>query len=418
MGSMTRRPLALLELPRELLIKIFNHALEPSMIHTCRTLYRLLPDFIVFEQTLLLCAYESDDMLNVDENYKAAKLPGQSETIAVSDREELQMVLAKSHWLRVQHLKWTYVTLSQRLWQTVLIDNPDIQLKPEHIKAIHFVSERLPEDSISVFENFTDATCTAYKGTSYEGVIDMHIKMYDCFIFTTSNPNGGYERGTYSAFARVRYIPDCLMVYEPVVKAYSLTSCLREQFIRQAAIEANPNTADSIILTLGRRNLARSISCDEKLLAAQIWGTLSPSAPDTNDRTLWPWLALNYSCGSPVKYTYEMFRACLRFGMIKCLDGLVEFACHRIEGDGLDALTERCPVEASVVLALERLLEEAEAMRLDPRAEIVKAIGGHSWHLRYICFRNERVYWTSRFQGEPRGSKKTSMPDRASDTAN
>lgn len=118
----------LLDLPSELLLDVFHFAREPCMIHKCKALHELLPNFVQYTKRLVRLAFGSADVLAKDDDpWTLPETPHDRQPRREDCSDQLQLSVASSHWLRASHLKETHVALFNRLLQTHLIENPELE---------------------------------------------------------------------------------------------------------------------------------------------------------------------------------------------------------------------------------------------------------------------------------------------------
>jgi hypothetical protein len=326
----------LLDLPAELILKVFNLAQEPCMIHTCKALYEVLPAFVEYTQKLLLLAYGSNDLpIQGPGDDPFWILPGhKGRQWTRAERNAMQLSAATSHWLRPEHLSSTHMTLCHRLWRVTVLEDPRIEIAPRHKQWLQS-ADLASELRSSKWPKCINAKLTTRTGNAI--ALEIHITDLIVRIAALLDSDGSAT----SALAPVDYIPDCLMIYEklntlhPNFSWSSQTSYLRELFLRQASYDQHlydKYAADDIIT----EHMEPQLSCNGVLLEREIRRVLEEPIPyaerpkqyTDDDQILKKWLKLNIACGGPVKITYAMAESCLKYNLPRCLDELLS---HHLE---------------------------------------------------------------------------------------
>ena len=125
-GTTASKATNLLSLPKEILTQIFHDAREPSLIHTCRILYDMLPSYVDYtgELTVLAFAARFWDVFTPASTPVFHYLTGVA--LELTERgisqDVLQLELCRSRWLTPAILRAIHVKIYHHALDTALTD--------------------------------------------------------------------------------------------------------------------------------------------------------------------------------------------------------------------------------------------------------------------------------------------------------
>jgi hypothetical protein len=398
---------SLLDLPAEILLAIFHASREPSLIHVCRTLYRLLPKFQDYTFQLLLLAFSTRDEKNpmyIECDDEMPLLPGTKWT--TEELSDVQEQVSLSSWLRISHLEKLHKHLFYQTLFAALNDG-----------CFEF---RVRDSTKQEFDQFMDLMFTpdrqlkahmgSYKTDFIDSAEERHrgqLNISDICLVCENT----LEVIFFYDILHVFMLPNCLVTHEPCAES----EYIREVFVRASTFSTlRPRlreTRDYELRVATSGDLERSGVPpllrveDENQIPGRGDAVTMPSNSDQSEapndaevegaygkdlleerlysavaapldssmfcgehsaQELRKWLRLSYACRQPVSITYKMLELCVQHDFPHRLEVLLGDRQREVAEDGY--LTKKDlppPVPSSDLEKLLRLAVEHTPLRLD-----------------------------------------------------
>ncbi|KPI45436.1 uncharacterized protein AB675_271 [Cyphellophora attinorum] len=325
-GSIGKPGIGLLDLPAEILLEIFYWTREPCMIHACKQLYELLPDYTGHSKMLLGLAFATRHG-----GYLTPWITRHADIARYEDRPLAGFnPFAKFYphfgpYLDPREGRFGHsmnAVNCNTLWQEKvvslhLLDNPDYRITTRQ-------NQRLKDLVAGHGGPNADLKLRMQVEINHGGWYHAVLTLRDNFLHVRIH-NQERTQILYDLFA-FSYVPHCLLRDATAVDSADL----RDLFVR--CCNVTPGDAlHKLTRDPDTDHVTRLLKCDEHLLERRILQTLELPPPHLRTtlhrieiaQNLHELLILNYVCRDPVTVSCNMLSACVEHNLPECLDHLL-----------------------------------------------------------------------------------------------